>query len=138
MPTGSPYRPSYGANDWTARLPPGSPGADQGMVAQPYADPGYGMPNAYVGNLNQAPGMAVGGYLPVNALQPDPPSAGNPLAQAPSWYDAPPDAHSHPMVISPLAQWLAAQRAKNANRGLQLAGDIVPLPLNDPSNFRST
>ena len=66
MATSSPYRPPYGANDWTARLPPGAPGADTGMVVQPYADPGYGMPNAYVGNLNQSPGVAVGGYLPVS------------------------------------------------------------------------
>ena len=74
MAVGNPYRPSPGANDWTARLPPGSPSADQGMAVQPYADPGYGMPNAYVGNLNQSPGQTVGGYLPtsagVNALSP--------------------------------------------------------------------
>ena len=63
MATSSPYRPTYGANDWTARLPPGSPSADQGMAVQPYADPGYAMPNPYIGNLNQSPGMAVGGYL---------------------------------------------------------------------------
>jgi hypothetical protein len=44
------------------------------MAVQPYTDPGYGKPNPYIGNLNQAPGVAVGGYLPasagVNALSP--------------------------------------------------------------------
>jgi hypothetical protein len=54
--------------DWTARLPPGSPSADPNMVAQPYADPGYAMPNAFVGNLNQAPGQEVGGALPASLL----------------------------------------------------------------------
>jgi hypothetical protein len=38
------------------------------MVVTPYTDPGYGMPNPYIGNLNQAPGMAVGGYLLANQL----------------------------------------------------------------------
>jgi hypothetical protein len=33
-------------------------------------DPGYGMPNPDRGNLNQAPGQTVGGWLPVNALGP--------------------------------------------------------------------
>ena len=112
MPTGSPYRPSYGANDWTARLPPGSPGADQGMVAQPYADPGYGMPNAFVGNLNQMPGMAVGGYLPVNALQSIDPNSGNPLTQPPPQGPVPDDRDDF-YTASPLERWLAQQRAKN-------------------------
>lgn len=44
--------------------------ADPGMVAQPYADPGYAMPNADIANLNQAPGQEVSGWLPASA-QPD-------------------------------------------------------------------
>lgn len=123
MPTGSPYRPSYGANDWTARLPPGSPGADQGMVAQPYADPGYSMPNAFVGNLNQSLGQTVGGYLPVNALQPaNPNTPGNPLAQGPSSIDPHQFFAETESELSPLERWLAQQRAKNNAQGFE------PLP----------
>ena len=84
MAIGNPYRPPPSANDWTARLPPGSPSADPGMVVQPYADPGYGMPNPYIGNLNQAPGVAVGGYLQASGtvnpmFQPGVPPPGNAL-----------------------------------------------------------
>ena len=125
MPTGSPYRPSYGANDWTARLPPGSPGADQGMVAQPYADPGYGMPNAFVGNLNQSPGMNVGGYLPVNALQ-GPTPGDNPLTEAPPaqspLFDPRQFGAESEAELSPLERWLAEQRAKSNAKGFE------PLP----------
>ena len=57
-------------DDWTTRLGHqprrGREYADPGMVAQPGADPGYGMPNAYVGNLNQAPGIATQGWLPAS------------------------------------------------------------------------
>jgi hypothetical protein len=121
MVTGNPYRPSYGANDWTARLPPGSPSADPGMIAQPYADPGYGMPNAYVGNLNQAPGLVVGGALRANALQITDPNADsdNPLANAPSWADAMGATGSAISGgVDRLGQWLAEQRAKSAKMGL--------------------
>ena len=118
MATGSPYRPSYGAKDWTARLPPGSPGADTGMVVQPYADPGYGMPNAFVGNLNQSPGLVVGGVLRANALQGVDPSSDNPLSQAlPYGQFVGSDAE-----LSPLERWLAQQRAKNNAQGYE------PLP----------
>jgi hypothetical protein len=51
------------APDWTDRLPPAVGTADPGMVVQPYADPGYAMPNADVGNLNQSPNQEVLGYL---------------------------------------------------------------------------
>ena len=46
--------------------------ADPGMVVQPYADPGYAMTNVPQGNLNQAPGQEIGGYLPAaaNSLTP--------------------------------------------------------------------
>ena len=54
--------------DWTDRLPAGSPSADPAMVATPSVDPGYAMPNAFVGNLNQAPGQVVGGTLPASLL----------------------------------------------------------------------
>jgi len=68
-------------DSFTSRLSLGRHGianADPGMVAQPYADPGYAMPNADVGNLNQAPGQDVTGTLPaayspgsgINALSP--------------------------------------------------------------------
>jgi hypothetical protein len=73
-----------------------------------------------------------------NALQITDPDSDNPLAQVPSWADA---AQSVSGTVSSgvdaLGQWLAAMRAKNAQwRGsMQLAGDVVPLPLNDPSNF---
>jgi hypothetical protein len=53
--------------DWTAQLPPGQPGADPNMVAQPTVDPGYGLHNTPLGNLNQSPGQTIGGYLPANA-----------------------------------------------------------------------
>ena len=53
--------------DFTSRLPAADPNVDQSMVVQPYADPGYGMPNASEGNLNQSPGQTVGGYLPASA-----------------------------------------------------------------------
>jgi hypothetical protein len=121
MAIGNPYRPSYGANDWTARLPPGSPGADTGMVVQPYTDPGYGMPNPYIGNLNQAPGVAVGGALRANALQSVDPSADsdNPLAQAPSWADAYGSVTGAVSSgVDRLGQWLSEQRAKSAKMGL--------------------
>jgi hypothetical protein len=38
--------------------------ADPRMVVQPYADPGYRMPNTGEGNLNQSPGQEIGGWLP--------------------------------------------------------------------------
>jgi hypothetical protein len=116
MAIGNLYRPPYGANDWTARLPPGSPSADPGMVVLPYTDPGYGMPNADIGNLNQSPGLAVGGALRANVLQSVDPNSSNPLAQAPSWGAAVVDDYGRPIDVSPLARWLAEQRAKNAGR----------------------
>ena len=51
-----------------------------------------------------------------NALQITDPDSDNPLAQAALWYDAPPDDYGRPMQISPLAQWLAGQRAKSSQR----------------------
>jgi hypothetical protein len=59
--------------DFAARLETmrgrGVAGADPGMVVQPPVDPGYAMPNAFEGNLNQSPGLEVGGWLPArNAL----------------------------------------------------------------------
>jgi hypothetical protein len=65
-------QPVY-ADDFAGRLGnirPGSISADPGMVVQPPVDPGYAMPNAHVGNLNQTPGQAVGGWLPAAAQQP--------------------------------------------------------------------
>jgi hypothetical protein len=121
MAIGNPYRPSYGANDWTSRLPPGSPSADTGMVVQPYADPGYGMPNAFVGNLNQAPGLAVGGALRANVLQSIDSISNNPLAGAPQQIDYDQD-HPFYSEVSPLERFLAQQRAKNNARGFE------PLP----------
>lgn len=103
MPSSSALRyPRGQPDDFTARLPPGSPRGDPGMVVQPYTDPGYGMPNAFVGNLNQAPGQVVGGALPVNAQQID---------TGENFYE-----------ISPLERWLAQQRVKNAQRYEQLPG----------------
>lgn len=74
--------------------------ADPGMVAQPYADPGYSMPNVDYGNLNQSPGQSVGGWLPVNALQAVNPTYGGNM----------------PEPLSKLDQWLAEQRAQNMQR----------------------
>ena len=54
-------------NDFTSRLPPATASADPNMVASPYADPGYAMPNVDLGNLNQAPGQEVSGWLPASA-----------------------------------------------------------------------
>jgi hypothetical protein len=55
-------------DDFTHRLGAarrhGVASADPGMVAQPPVDPGYAMPNADVGNLNQSPGQDVTGTLP--------------------------------------------------------------------------
>jgi hypothetical protein len=47
--------------------------ADPGMVVQPYVDPGYAMPNADEGNLNQSmqARLEVGGVQPV-AFSPGP------------------------------------------------------------------
>jgi hypothetical protein len=62
------------------------------MAVQPYADPGYGMPNPYIGNLNQSPGQVVGGYLLANQLM-GPPNQGqyqsqqNRLAPWSNWGD---------------------------------------------------
>ena len=56
--------------DFTDRLPAGVYNADERMVVQPYADPGYAMPNASEGNLNQSPGQVVGGYLPAGGADP--------------------------------------------------------------------
>jgi len=50
--------------DFTSRLPPAQSTADPNMVAQPQVDPGYGLHNTPLGNLNQAPGQEVGGWLP--------------------------------------------------------------------------
>ena len=52
-----------GQQDFTSRLPPGQPATDPNMVAQPPVDPGYGLHNVPVGNLNQTPGIA-SGWLP--------------------------------------------------------------------------
>jgi hypothetical protein len=86
------------------------------MVVQPYVDPGYGMPNAFVGNLNQAPGLDVGGWLRANALQGPSsaaPNSNNPLAQASSWADAAQSvAGTVGAGVDRLTQWLAEQRAK--------------------------
>jgi hypothetical protein len=63
------------AGDWTARLGAnrsGDPNADPRMIAQPPTDPGYAMPNADVGNLNQMPGVEVSGWLPANVPVTDP------------------------------------------------------------------
>ena len=56
--------------DFTDRLPAGVYDADERMVVQPYADPGYAMTNVYEGNLNQSPGQIVGGYLPAGGANP--------------------------------------------------------------------
>ena len=45
--------------------------ADPSMVVSPYMDPGYAMPNALPENLNQMPGTQIGGWLPVNATNPN-------------------------------------------------------------------
>ena len=62
-------------NDWTARLgqqPHHARGnVDPGMVAQPNVDPGYGLHNTPLGNLNQSPGLEVGGWLPAGMTQDD-------------------------------------------------------------------
>jgi hypothetical protein len=65
-----PLQNALAPTDFTGRLPSAVPNADQGMIVQPSLDPGYGMPNPDRGNLNQAPGQTVGGWLPVNALGP--------------------------------------------------------------------
>jgi len=44
-------------------------GADPGMVAQPYVDPGYAMTNVDQGNLNQMPDQEVDGWLPASLLR---------------------------------------------------------------------
>ena len=68
MAVANPMRKAREPDDFTARLSQqirraiGS--ADRGMVVQPYADPGYAMPNVDVGNLNQMPGQEVSGWLP--------------------------------------------------------------------------
>jgi hypothetical protein len=77
-----PLKPSntrpQGAQDFTGRLPPAVSNADPGMVVQPGADPGYRMPNALEGNLNQSPGQIVGGWLPAGgAASPSPRQPGN-------------------------------------------------------------
>jgi hypothetical protein len=41
------------------------------MVAQPDVDPGYGLHNTPLGNLNQSPGQEVGGWLPAGMTQDD-------------------------------------------------------------------
>src|SRR4029077_4095281 len=62
------------ADDFTTRLsqqPRHAIGnANPGMVAQPYADPGYGMPVPDMGNLNQAPGLEIPGTLPASYQAP--------------------------------------------------------------------
>jgi hypothetical protein len=62
------------AGDWTARMGAnrGDPNADPRMVVQPSNDPGYAMPNADMGNLNQMPGVEVSGWLPANMSPNDP------------------------------------------------------------------
>ena len=42
------------------------PATDPNMVVQPQVDPGYGLHNTPVGNLNQTPGIA-SGWLPAGA-----------------------------------------------------------------------
>jgi hypothetical protein len=120
MATGNPYSRQPQFRDFTARLPPGSPGADSGMVTRPYADPGYGMPNAFVGNLNQAPGQEVGGWLRANALQITDPNADsdNPLARASAWADPVDTGAALGTSVDRLGQWLSEQRAKSAKMGL--------------------
>ena len=64
-------------DDWAAHLGtvrPPDDGVDQNMIAYPPNYPGYTIPNVSQGNLNQAPGQIVGGYLPAAATQaaPDP------------------------------------------------------------------
>jgi hypothetical protein len=66
MQTGMPRSQT---GDWTTRLPAATGTADPNMVAQPYANPGYAMPNADVGNLNQSPNQVVPGYLPAAWLR---------------------------------------------------------------------
>jgi hypothetical protein len=68
---------------FTGRLPPAVGNADPRMVAQPGADPGYAMPNVAPGNLNQAPGQAVGGTLPAGLSGVLAPGAGAQAPQAP-------------------------------------------------------
>jgi len=58
--------------DFTGRLPPAVGSADPRMIVQPPIDPGYAMPNANIGNLNQMPGVEVSGALRAQAQQPDP------------------------------------------------------------------
>lgn len=99
------------------------------MVVQPYADPGYGMPNAMVGNLNQSPGQEVGGWLRANALQiTDPNASDNPLSYVPVT-DADPGLFGRVAdVVSGgvdrVSQWLAEQRAKSEKKGLWTGGSI--------------
>lgn len=59
-------------DDWThrqmERWDKGNPDTDRAMIVQPATDPGYAMPNASQGNLNQMPGVEVPGFIPVSLL----------------------------------------------------------------------
>lgn len=93
--------------------PPGNPGADPGMVAQPYADPGYAMPNAFVGNLNQAPGQTIGGTLRAGGMYPTdmgymPPGSARVVPD--KMYDVPPILDmGNVNIADPQARQLSAQ-----------------------------
>lgn len=80
MPISSQFRYPPAPNDFTSRLPRVNANADPGMVAQPYVDPGFGLHNTPVGNLNQSPGQTVSGYLPASLPVTPPPVTPPPVA----------------------------------------------------------